>query len=261
MFENNIKLCSLAGAFLVAQAMVSIASAEHLLDVWSSLSVADATQLGRMNRYSPASDWSSNKVFSGVMGTTSSYRFKTFTVPAALIGSRRFIQISCDDTNAAVFVSAYDGAYIPPASSTNYLGDVAASGNAFGNLRFFQVVVPSGHDLMLVVNEVNPAGGIGKPFRLLVEGFVDTHYNDTFAPRFVAIKPSGADLVINGANGFTGTTYQVLMSTNVTLPLSAWTVIGNNVLGRNGNYSFTLTNEISPAQPQRFYKVRSTSTP
>lgn len=261
MFKNPIKPFSLVGGWLIALAFASAASAAPLLDTWTSLTVADSTQLGRMNRIAPSSDWSSNKVFQGIINTGTSYHYRMFTVPAALIGSMRYIQVSYDDTNLAVFVSAYDGSYTPPTSSTKYLGDAGSSGNFFGNMGFFQVLVPAGDDLAVVVNEVNSSGGIGKPFRLLVEGFVDTQYNDTFAPRFVSIKTYGTNLVLNGANGFAGKSYRVLTSTNMTLPLSSWTVISSNVLGRNGNFNFTLTNEVTPAKKQGFYDIQALVSP
>ena len=55
-------------------------------------------------------------------------------------------------------------------------------GNFFGtDPVFFQVIVPVGHDLIVVVNQTATGAGIGDPFSILVEGFVDTEYTDPIA--------------------------------------------------------------------------------
>jgi PKD repeat protein len=68
---------------------------------------------------------------------------------------------------------------------------------------------------------------------------------------------SGANLVLNGSNGFSGTTYYVLMSTDLTLPVSQWMPVATNVLGASGNFTITVTNTVSQDVPQRFYVLQS----
>jgi subtilase family serine protease len=72
-------------------------------------------------------------------------------------------------------------------------------------------------------------------------------------PGIAGISLSGTNLVINGCNGFSGTTYYVLMSTNVALPLNQWTPVATNVLNTSGNFSITATNAVNLNVPQCFY--------
>jgi hypothetical protein len=68
---------------------------------------------------------------------------------------------------------------------------------------------------------------------------------------------AGANLVLNGINGMSGATYYVLMSTNLTLPLSQWTPVATNVLSASGNFTITATNAVTRTVPQRFYILQT----
>ena len=68
-----------------------------------------------------------------------------------------------------------------------------------------------------------------------------------------AMQLSGTNLLLNGANGLSGRTYNVLTSSNLLLPLSQWTVVATNVLSSNGDFTITLTNAVSSAASQQFY--------
>ena len=72
-------------------------------------------------------------------------------------------------------------------------------------------------------------------------------------PGIAGISLSGTNLVINGNNGLSGTTYYVLMSTNVAVPLNQWTPVATNVLNTSGNFTITATNAVNLNVPQRFY--------
>jgi hypothetical protein len=73
-------------------------------------------------------------------------------------------------------------------------------------------------------------------------------------PRFDTIAQFGTNLVISGSAGPTNASYRVLTSTNVTLALSNWTHLMTNQFDNLGNFVFT--NGISPAVPQRFYRLQ-----
>lgn len=155
----------------------------------ATLKTTDPVQLGRLNRNGILSDWSATKVFPGAVNTTIPYRYETFVLSSVLYP---FIQITMDDVSgtAQTFASAYLNSYVPSNTApnfgldVNYLGDAGASGNFFGtDPRAFQVVMPVGGTLVLVVNDASNTGaGIGQPFRLLVEGFADTNFNDVPEP-------------------------------------------------------------------------------
>ena len=72
-------------------------------------------------------------------------------------------------------------------------------------------------------------------------------------PIIASISLSGTNLVINGSNGLSNRTYQVLASTNVALLVSQWLPVATNVLNASGNFTITATNAVSPSFPQRFF--------
>ncbi len=60
-------------------------------------------------------------------------------------------------------------------------------------------------------------------------------------------------IAISGAGGTSNGLFLVLSSTDVTLPLTNWPAISTNNFDGAGNFSFT--NQINPAQPQKFYRL------
>jgi hypothetical protein len=182
---------------VLAGLLCSVASAAVLLDVTSALKPTDPTQLGRLSRAQPASDWSTQKPFPGIVNPTVSYHFETFIVN---VGITPFIQITVDDPAAATFTSAYLNAYLPNPTApnrgldTNYRGDLGASGDFFGTEpTFFQVIIPQGNNLVVVVNDVsNTNGGLGIPFHILVEGFTDSEFTEpTPEPAAMLLSATG----------------------------------------------------------------------
>jgi hypothetical protein len=69
---------------------------------------------------------------------------------------------------------------------------------------------------------------------------------------------AGTNLVINGTNLGAGT-YYVLASTNVTLPLTNWTVMATNVLSGSGNFALTATNAVNTASVKQQFYILSTT--
>lgn len=61
------------------------------------------------------------------------------------------------------------------------------------------------------------------------------------------------NIALNGANGVPGWTYYVLTSTNLTLPLSQWQVLGTNSFDSLGQFAFT--NALAGGAPQQFYRL------
>src|SRR5262249_822955 len=62
---------------------------------------------------------------------------------------------------------------------------------------------------------------------------------------------SGNTVTFSGINGFANGPFHVLVSTDVTAPLSSWTSVGTGIFGPTGNFSFNAT--IDPAKPQQFF--------
>ena len=246
-----------------------IASADTLLDVSSSLSNSDPTQLGRLSRNGIASVWSGAKSFPGVINPTLAYHYRILSVFSAPPSGHfevtsRYVQVILEDANGALFVSAYLDAFTPNAVAANrgldvnYLGDAGSSGDSYGtDPLFFQCFVPAGHDLIVVVSDVSASNaGIGQPFRVLVEGFTDTQFSDT-RPAIISTVLSGTHLVLNATNGIAGRTYAVLTSTNVALPLRQWAPIQTNVLNASGAFLLTVTNAVVAPNRQRFFVLQT----
>jgi hypothetical protein len=104
------------------------------------------------------------------------YRYEVFPVTT---GSYPFIQISLDDPNGNLFISAYLNSYNPGLGlDVNYLGDPGNS-QPFGNPAFFQIVAAANTLLVLPVNETTVAGGTGDIFDVLVEGFYGPDFSET----------------------------------------------------------------------------------
>jgi autotransporter-associated beta strand protein len=67
----------------------------------------------------------------------------------------------------------------------------------------------------------------------------------------ITVQSGGGKVILNGANGAPGATYNILTSTNLADPLASWTGIETNVFDGTGAFSFT--NSIDPNAPQRFF--------
>jgi len=160
------------------------ARASSILDLSSALVLADPTQSGRLSRNGIAQDWTGGEPFPGVINPAVSYHYHTYLVN---VGITPFIQVDFDSVSPNTFVSAYDTSYAPNSAGapnlgfdTNWLGDPGSSGNFFGvDPQFFQVLVPQNHNLLIVVNNTAASNvGVGDPFHLIVEGFIDSSFTD-----------------------------------------------------------------------------------
>ena len=82
----------------------------------------------------------------------------------------------------------------------------------------------------------------------------------TNRPGITGFSLHGANVMINGTNGQAGYPYYLLASTNAALPLTQWKVVATNVVGANGNFTFTGTNAVIPGYPQQFYILSNTNS-
>jgi hypothetical protein len=73
----------------------------------------------------------------------------------------------------------------------------------------------------------------------------------------LSVTIAGTDIILHGTNNNGGQNfrYEVLASTNITLPLSNWTSLATNTFNVDGTFDYT--NAINPVNPQRFYDVRA----
>jgi hypothetical protein len=70
-----------------------------------------------------------------------------------------------------------------------------------------------------------------------------------------SVSLNGSNLVFSGTNGVPFTSYVVLTSTNMLLPVSQWERLATNQFDVSGNFNFT--NAAAPDMPQQFYLLQS----
>jgi hypothetical protein len=173
---------------LVALLLVSVAQANLLTTFTTSISATDPTQLGRISRNSIPSDWSGLKAFPGIINPSTVYNYHTYTVNS---GVTPFIFITMDSVAANTFASAYFPNYNPANLSSNYIGDAGSSGNYFGTDPVsFEVFVPKYSNFLVVVNTSSNVG-IGQPFTITVQGFIDDQFTSTPEPGSLVLLGSG----------------------------------------------------------------------
>ena len=73
-------------------------------------------------------------------------------------------------------------------------------------------------------------------------------------PQIVSVNILGSNISVQGTNGPPYGAYQLLTSTDVSLPLDQWSIVGSSTFDAGGN--FGLTNSVSPVQLQQFFRLR-----
>jgi len=75
-----------------------------------------------------------------------------------------------------------------------------------------------------------------------------------FAPSISqTIFLNGTDVVIAGTGGLPGGTYQILVSTNIALPISQWTPVATNLFDGSGTFHYT--NAINADLPAQLFRI------
>jgi hypothetical protein len=198
MTAINVLLSRLPVAVFFVLALTLHANATTILDTGLIEFTANGTQFGRLTRDGTPSDWSGPKAFPGVTGAPALRSYHSITVNA---GPFSFLQIILDDPLAVLFMSAYLNVYnpvnLPPnyGLDVNYLGDPGLT-QPFGNPSFFQIVVAPFSNVVIPINEINPGGGAGAPFQLIVEGFYDANYSETPVPEPSSFVLLGSGLLL-----------------------------------------------------------------
>lgn len=178
------------------------------------------SRLGRLSRQTTtiqvAQTWVGSETnYLGAAGPTSTYYSETFSFSAAQLNGNQYVEITEDSANANTFVSAWAGGYNLLASDTagaiatvkpNFLGDNAQSRNygftGLADPRYFQVIVPAGMNLTVVVTDTvaNDAAG-AQPFGLVVANYSDKEYTDAIAvPEPSTWAMLGAGVLLGGVS-------------------------------------------------------------
>ena len=173
----------LSSAILLT-AVPTSARAETIADFNAILTAASPTELGRPSRNGVQQTWTYAEAEPAIINATTRYAYQTYTFSASLFVGANWIEITAFDTlnrttaTGADFVSAYAGSYNPASPTTGWLGDEGVSGNYFGtDAPYFDVFVPFGQNLTLVVNDTS-AAGLNDPIAIDVSGYGDSAYGD-----------------------------------------------------------------------------------
>jgi hypothetical protein len=156
-------------------------------------------------------------------------------------------------SGAAGHISVFFGSNL--VSAPNVLGDSRISVAVPAGSGTVDVTVQSGlHD-----PDTNDGPGANVHEPIFGYGTSATNTADKFTyaavPKFLRVSAIGGNFIAGGTNNAgPGGTYHVLVSTNLLLPRTNWTVLTNGSFDSNGNFSFT--NTVSFANPEMFYLLR-----
>ena len=189
----------LAVATLLSATAAQATVIYNTLSTPSALNAADPTELGRPSRSGQAQTWPpAAETYTGQINTGTAYHYRTISIA---VGLENYLQISFDDANALLFIVAYQGAYDVNNRATGWLGDEGASGEFPGDMGFFNVVAAANSIVTLVVNDAQANnGGLGSPFGIMVEAFLNQNY-DELAPAAAVPEPSTVALSLVGLMG------------------------------------------------------------
>lgn len=186
------------------------------------------------------------KMLGGVIGAPGSpidlLTLDTATLQLAVDGSSPATNIVATTITAAntttINIGSVVGVTAPATVSLiSYVGADPFANLALGTL-------PSGVTATLVDNTANSTIDLN-----ITSAPVST------PPTIQGISFVGGNIVISGTNNVgAGGTFHVLTSTNLTTPLSNWTVLGTGSFDDSGN--FNSTNTIDPTQPASYYLLR-----
>ena len=98
---------------------------------------------------------------------------------------------------------------------------------------------------------LSPGTWVWDTSRLAVDGTLRVAL---LRPLVNTLEWTGTDVILRGTNGTPYSTYHVLSSTNISLPVSLWLPIATNLFEYDG--TFNATNAIAPGVRQAFYLIQ-----
>jgi autotransporter-associated beta strand protein len=88
----------------------------------------------------------------------------------------------------------------------------------------------------------------------LASGVISVTGTVVAQPKITGVAVSGSGLVLTGTGGPASAGYSVVTSSNVSMTLTNWALLGTNQFDAGGNFSFT--NAAPPVQTRQFYRLR-----
>lgn len=178
----------------------SMAQATVLLDrpfgsADTVLTAGDPTMNDRILRDGVPSDWSYVKFFPGLLGSPGPRAYDTWSFQNKW-GIDLYVQVTLDDLDdtGLVFSSAHVNSFDPDNQEASYIGDAGYSPLAFGLPVSYQVIVPAGNDLVVVVNQTSAfPTDLPLQYGLVVEAYSNAFYENLPIP-----EPSTVGLSLIG---------------------------------------------------------------
>lgn len=174
-------LLSMAG--IVSILAPAAAKAEPIASFTTQFSPTSATESGRPSRSSTPQDWTGTEKYTGTIAGT--YFYQTYDFAGSLFAGAPYVDINTfDPTNgSSYFIVAYAGSYNLNNRAENWLGDAGFSGNyQVNDGGDFQVYLPIGADLVLVVNSTFNGVLPNYGFDVNVDAYGDTMYDPAITP-------------------------------------------------------------------------------
>ena len=128
-------------------------------------SAVTGTQVGRINRFLPASSCGVDKANPGLFTNAGVRQFDAYTFTAC---SDSCVTMSINTGNINLYPVVYKGAFDPASLTTNYYADPGSSNSGTP----FSFNVTTGQTYTIVVHEVNPAGGFGNNYTMNILGCI-----------------------------------------------------------------------------------------
>jgi autotransporter-associated beta strand protein len=158
------------------------------------------------------------------------------------------IKLNGSGTNDVVQSTGAGITYGGTLNLVNISGAPLAVGNSF---QIFSAVSYAGSFANIV--PATPGVGLAWDTSQLNIGFLNVVAAPS-QPVISSTEVSGGNLIFSGTGGTTNGTFYVLTSTNLTTPLTNWTVVATNQFDAGGN--FNVTNIIFPGATQWFYRIQ-----
>lgn len=171
---------SLAG---VAAMLVPAAKAEPIASFSTQLTTASLTESGRPSRSQTPQTWTGTEQYTGTIAGT--YYYQIYRFAGSLFAGAPYVDISTfDPTNgSSYFIVAYANSYDLSNRGQNWLGDAGFSGNyQINDGGDFNVLLPVGDDLVLVVNSTVNGVLPNYAFDVNVDAYGDTEYGPAITP-------------------------------------------------------------------------------
>jgi hypothetical protein len=128
-------------------------------------SAITGTQVGRINRFLPASSCGVDKANPGLFTNAGVRQFDAYTFTAC---SDSCVTMSINTGNINLYPVVYKGAFNPANLTANYYADPGSSNSGTP----FSFNVTTGQTYTIVVHEVNPAGGFGNNYTMNILGCI-----------------------------------------------------------------------------------------